>query len=82
MIGAPHVNHLVKPTHQELVAVIGNIYRKIGVESIGAHQNIVLLATKIGGAEPQSPLILIGIARGFQNIHRFGQFRAGVQAAL
>ena len=42
MVSAPDVNDLVEVTHGELVAVIGNVAGKVGVEAVGAAQNVVL----------------------------------------
>ena len=42
MVRAPDVNDLVEVTHGELVAVIGNVAGKVGVEAVGAAQNVVL----------------------------------------
>ena len=42
MVGAPDVDDLVEMTNGELVAVIGNVAGKVGVEAVGAAQNVVL----------------------------------------
>ena len=42
MVRAPDVDDLVEMTHGELVAVIGNVAGKVGVEAVGAAQNVVL----------------------------------------
>ena len=42
VVSAPDVNDLVEVTHGELVAVIGNVAGKVGVEAVGAAQNVVL----------------------------------------
>ena len=42
VVSAPDVDDLVEVTHGELVAVIGNVAGKVGVEAVGAAQNVVL----------------------------------------
>ncbi len=42
MVRAPDVDDLVEVAHLELVAVIGDIAGKIGVEAVGAAQHVVL----------------------------------------
>jgi len=42
VVSAPDVNDLVEVTHGELVAVIGNVAGEVGIEAVGAAQNVVL----------------------------------------
>ena len=42
VVGAPDVDDLVEMTHGELVAVVGDIAGEVGVETVGAAQNVVL----------------------------------------
>ena len=42
MVRAPDVDDLVEMTHGELVAVVGNVAGKVGVEPVGAAQHVVL----------------------------------------
>ena len=42
VVGAPDVDDLVKAAHGELVAVVGDIGGKVGVEPVGAAKHVVL----------------------------------------
>ena len=42
VVGAPDVHHLVKAADGELVPVVGDIGGKVGVESVGAAEHVVL----------------------------------------
>ena len=42
VVGAPDIDDLIEAAHGELIAVIGDIGGKVGVETVGAAKNIVL----------------------------------------
>ena len=99
VVGAPHVHRLVKLAHLQLVAVVGDVGGKVGVEAVGPAEHVVLqvqlvhlllglalphilLLEKLGGVQPQGPVLLIGPALLPQQLHRLGHIAALVEGGL
>ena len=58
VVGTPNIDDLVKAPHGKLIAVIGDVGGKVGVESVGPAQDIVL--------QPQLFDGLVGLAGGLE----------------
>ena len=80
VIRTPDVDKPVSPA--ELVAVIGDIGRQIGVVTVGLDQNPVLVITGLGGLEPGSAVGFVDHATCLEFGESFGDLSVGDQRPL
>ena len=76
VIGAEYIDAAIKFPLLEFIAMVGNIHRIIGIESIGLYKDFILLATKLGSLKPFGILFFIDPASIHQKLDRFGHIAA------
>ena len=81
VVGALDVDHAGE-TALPLGDVIGHIGHKVGVAAVAFAHHPVFVVAVIGAAQPQGAVLLIGLARGLQALHRLIDPATGVQAGL
>ena len=81
MVGALDVDHLGKAA-LPLGDVVGHVRHKVGVRAVRLFHHTVFVVAVIGGLEPQSAVLFVGLARRLQTAYRIGHFAARVQAAF
>ena len=82
VVSSPNINYAVKAALDEFVAVIGYVNGIVGVKAIGAAQNLVLVSAEFGVFKPDSAVFFVGVTRVFEELYRFGNIAAFMQAAL
>ena len=61
VVGAPDIDHRFKAA-AEFVVMIGNVRGKIGRDPVVANNHPVLVVAKIGAAQPERTILVIGVA--------------------
>ena len=83
MVSAPDVDNTVEAALLELVAMVSDIGRKVGIETVCTAQNVVLVAAEVGRTEPQCAVLgLVGCALGGQHVDGLLNVAALVQSGL
>jgi len=59
MVSAPDIDDAVKAALDELVAVIGDVDRVVGIKAVRAAQDLVLIGAEVGVAQPERAVLFI-----------------------
>ena len=81
VVGTPDIDDPIESA-LELVAVIGDVRSDVGVFPVRLDQHSILLVAKIGGPEPDSPLVLKDVSALTQQIDRASDISALMKAGL
>ena len=78
VIGTLLVNYASKTT-LPFVQVVGHIRYEVGVTTVCFTHYTVFVVTKVGGAQPESPAIFVGVTIFNQGLNGFFNFALGVE---
>ena len=65
VVGAPDVDDPVEAAF-ELVQMVGDVGREIGVQAVVALYDAILLVAEFRGLEPQRAVLFVEVSRGVQ----------------
>ena len=82
MVSAPDIDDAVKAALDELIAVIGDVDRVVGIKAVRAAQNLVLIGAEVGVAQPERAVLFIRQTGIREQLHGLGHVAGAVQAAL
>ena len=82
MVSAPDIDDAVKAALDELVAVIGDVDRIVGIKAVRAAQDLVLVGAEVGVAQPERAVLFIRQAGIREQLHGLGHVAGAMQAAL
>ena len=82
MVSAPDIDDAVKAALDELVAVIGNVDRVVGIKAVRAAQDLVLIGAELGVAQPERAVLFIRQTGVREQLHGLGHIAGAVQTAL
>lgn len=82
MVSAPDIDDAVKAALDELVAVIGDVDRIVGIKAVRAAQDLVLVGAEVGVAQPERAVLFIRQTGIREQLHGLGHVAGAMQAAL